>query len=414
MPSPFIADLHIHSRYSLATSKQCDLPHLWAWAQIKGISVVATGDFTHPQWFKELKSQLTPAEPGLFRLKDSYKSEVRELVPESCKAPVRFLLSSEISSIYKRGGKTRKVHNLLYAPDLAAVSKIRKKLDAIGNINSDGRPILGLDSEKLFRIALDCCDDIVLVPAHIWTPWFSVLGSKSGFDSIEECYGDLADRIFAVETGLSSDPPMNWRLSALDRFALLSNSDAHSPEKLGRNANRFNCDRSFAGIFNALKTRKGFEGTLDMFPELGKYHLDGHRKCSVCFDPSGTKMADGLCPKCGKPVTVGVMNRVDALADRKKPVQPKKAPGFKHLVPLKDAISDTIGKGPNTKAVKTVYDPLIEKIGPELTILLLTPYAQIESVAGKRVALAIQKIREGDLHVNAGYDGQFGTVRIFD
>jgi PHP family Zn ribbon phosphoesterase len=277
----FHADLHVHSKYSRATSRDLDLEHLAYWAARKGICVVGTGDFCHPAWRAEIGDKLTPAEPGLFRLRADLEQAVQAKLPAACRTPVRFLLEVEISTIYKKGDKTRKVHHLIYAPDLATVDRMSAALARIGNIASDGRPILGLDSRNLLDIALDSGPDAYLVPAHIWTPWFAALGSMSGFDSIVECYGDLADHIFAVETGLSSDPPMNWRLSMLDRYRLTSNSDAHSPGKLGREATTFDCDLDYFAIRNALKTGQGYVGTVEFFPEEGKYHLDGHRKCEV-------------------------------------------------------------------------------------------------------------------------------------
>ena len=409
----FVADFHIHSKYSMATSKDCDLPHLWAWAKRKGINLVGTGDFTHPQWAKEISQQLEPAEQGLFKLKDKFKKGVAQLVPKTCDKKVRFILTSEISSIYKRGGKTRKVHNLLVAPSIDSASKIANALGKIGNIKSDGRPILGLDSRDLFKIVLDSNPENFLVPAHIWTPWFSVLGSKSGFDSIKECYGELADEIFAVETGLSSDPPMNWRLSMLDRFTLISNSDAHSPGKLGRNANIFDCDLDFSSVKNGLKTGKGFLGTIDLFPDLGKYHLDGHRKCNVCFTPKETLDNGGLCPVCGKPVTVGVMSRVDELADQKDGVKPKGAADFIRQVPLPEILAEIIGQNVGTKKVTALHEKLIYEIGDEFQILLDEPEESLALVAGPIVAKAIERVRKSELLVEAGYDGKYGVVKIF-
>ncbi|HRC85868.1 MAG TPA: endonuclease Q family protein, partial [Thermoanaerobaculia bacterium] len=287
----FYADLHVHSRYSRATSRDADLEHLALSAGRKGLTVVATGDFTHPAWFAELKEKLVPAEPGLFRLRPELEREVARRLPASCQAPTRFLLEVEISTIYKKGEKTRKVHHLIYAASFETAARLRERLAAIGNLASDGRPILGLDSRHLLEITLESGPDAFLIPAHIWTPWFSALGSKSGFDSIEECYGDLAGQIFAAETGLSSDPPMNGRVSALDRFTLVSNSDAHSPPMLGREACRFDCELSYFALRRALETRQGYEGTVEFFPEEGKYHLDGHRACGVRLEPEETRAA---------------------------------------------------------------------------------------------------------------------------
>ncbi len=284
----FHADLHVHSKYSRATSRDLDLEHLAQWACRKGIGVVATGDFTHPAWRAELENKLVPAEGGLYRLRADDEAAIARTLPAACRAPVRFMLEVEISTIYKKGERTRKIHHLIYAPDFATVDRISARLARIGNIASDGRPILGLDSRNLLEIVLEASPDAYLVPAHIWTPWFAALGSQSGFDSIKECYGDLAEHIFAVETGLSSDPPMNWRVSFLDRYRLVSNSDAHSPGKLGREATTFDCERDYFAIKRALETGEGYVGTVEFFPDEGKYHLDGHRKCAVRLEPKET------------------------------------------------------------------------------------------------------------------------------
>ena len=308
----FYADLHVHSKYSRATSPNCDLEHLAVWARKKGIGIVATGDFTHPAWRAELKEKLVPAEPGLFRLRPDLERFVEERLPAACRSPrtaVRFMLSVEISTIYKKFDKTRKIHHLIYTPDFDSTDRVVDSLSRIGNLHSDGRPILGLDSRHLLEIALESGPGSYLVPAHIWTPWFAALGSKSGFDAIDDCYGDLAPHIFAVETGLSSDPPMNWRVSSLDRFRLVSNSDAHSPEKLGREVCVFDTDLDYFALRRALETGEGYEGTLEFFPEEGKYHLDGHRNCHVRLSPGETRERDGVCPACGKPLTVGDASR---------------------------------------------------------------------------------------------------------
>ncbi|OGW67365.1 MAG: DNA helicase UvrD, partial [Nitrospirae bacterium RIFCSPHIGHO2_02_FULL_40_19] len=306
----FIADLHIHSPYSRATSKDMEIENLNRWAQLKGLTVVGTGDFTHPKWLVNLQEKLESAEDGLFRLKPEYESSMVEEVPSSCRRDVRFILSAEISCIYSKNGRTRKVHNLLLVPTFAEAAKINAALSKIGNLKSDGRPILGLDSKVLLNIALDTSPDVLFIPAHAWTPHFSVLGSNSGFDSLEECFEELTSHIYAIETGLSSDPPMNWRLSGLDRVALISNSDAHSPAKLAREANIFDTELSYKGIYNAIKSNnnKNFIGTIEFFPEEGKYHFDGHRDCKRRMHPSDTRQNNGLCPKCGKKVTIGVMH----------------------------------------------------------------------------------------------------------
>ena len=314
----FIADFHIHSHYSRATSQDLTFEHLHKWAQLKGVQVVGTGDLTHPGWLNEMREKLEPAEDGLFRLKDEYARAMQPDVFAACQQPVRFILSGEISTIYKKRDQVRKVHHVVFAPSFDVVEKIQTRLEKIGNIRSDGRPILGLDSKLLLETLLEIDPQAYLIPAHVWTPWFSLFGSKSGFDAIEECFEELTPHIFALETGLSSDPAMNWRVSALDRFALMSNSDAHSPQKLAREANLFDTELSYDAIFDALKSRDNqrFSGTIEFFPEEGKYHLDGHRKCEIAWEPETTLLHKGICSKCGKKVTVGVLHRVNALADR--------------------------------------------------------------------------------------------------
>ncbi|MBM4084784.1 MAG: hypothetical protein FJ272_08350, partial [Planctomycetes bacterium] len=357
----FIADFHIHSHFSVATSKDCNPENLHRWAQVKGLTVVGTGDFTHPQWLTDLKDKLDPAEEGLYRLKSAPSED----------PPLRFVLSGEISSIYKKAGETRKIHNLILLPTFAAAEAINRRLDKIGNIRSDGRPILGLDSCPLLKLVLEECPEAVFIPAHIWTPHFSLFGASSGFDRIEECFEDLTPKILALETGLSSDPPMNWRLSALDRFALVSNSDAHSPRNLAREANLFDTDLSFDGIRSALASRdpKRFLGTLEFFPEEGKYHYDGHRACEVRWKPAQTIAAKEICPKCGKKVTVGVLHRVDELADRPEGVRPEAARHFESLVPLAEIIASAIGMGESSKPVERQYQAIVAAAGSELAAL---------------------------------------------
>ncbi|XOF32445.1 MAG: UvrD-helicase domain-containing protein [Candidatus Electrothrix sp. YB6] len=419
---PYIADLHIHSHYSRATSKASNLDGLAAWAAIKGIDLVATGDFTHPGWFAHLTEKLEPAEPGLFRLKEA--PSLDELVPilppgvqPDC-SKIRFLLSSEISSIYKRGGKVRKVHNILYAPDFDAVRRINTALAGIGNLESDGRPILGLDSKILLEILLEHAPQGFLVPAHIWTPWFSLFGSKSGFDSIEECFDGLSSEIFALETGLSSDPEMNRHISALDRFSLISNSDCHSPAKLGRNCNIFNTDLDFFVLQEALRHpqdadgQQRFQATIEFYPEEGKYHCDGHRKCGVCFEPAQTVEANGICPECGRPLTIGVLYRVMELADREAAVWSEGAPAMHSLIPLPELLGELFNCGSATKKVNTVYGNLINTFGSEFNILLDTPIAEIAPVS-PLLAKAIERVRENKVIRRPGFDGQFGVIQVF-
>src|ERR1700727_929588 len=302
----FHADLHIHSRFSRACSKDCDIEHLSASALRKGVSVIGTGDFTHPAWTAELRETLVPAEPVLFAIRPDLEKRVRRDPPASCAGTVRFMLSVEISTIYRRDERTRKVHHLIYAPSFEAADKITEALAKIGNLASDGRPILGLDSRDLLEITLAADPGCYLVPAHVWTPWFAVLGSKSGFDAVRDCYADLAEHIFAAETGLSSDPAMNWTCSSLDGYRLVSNSDAHSPPMLGREATVFDTEMDYFAMASALKTGRGLDGTLEFIPEQGKYHLDGHRKCGVRLEPGATRARDGICPECGKRRTLGV------------------------------------------------------------------------------------------------------------
>jgi ATP-dependent DNA helicase UvrD/PcrA len=411
----YIADLHIHSPYSRATSKESSLTGLAGWARVKGIQLLGSGDFTHPGWLARLKEELEPAEPGLFRLRDERRipSPLPGVTPPA--KPVRFLLSAEVSSIYKRHGATRKVHNLLYVPDFASAERLNGRLAAIGNIESDGRPILGLDSRDLLEILLESAPGGFLVPAHIWTPWFSLFGSRSGFDAIEECFGDLTPHVFALETGLSSDPEMNRCISALDRFALISNSDCHSPQKLGREANLFATDLDFFALRDALQgnRRDTFHGTVEFFPEEGKYHADGHRACDVCLDPVETRRLGLLCPVCGKPLTVGVQHRVLELADREAPVYGPDAPEVFSLIPLPEVLGEIIGTGSASKGVMAEYARCIARFGSEFGLLLNTPEAEIREAA-PLLGEAVARMREGRVIRRPGYDGEFGVIRVFE
>ena len=412
---PFVADLHVHSYLSRATSRALDLEHLHAWAQRKGIGVVATGDFTHPRWFAELTEKLVPTENGLFRLRDDLAATVDETVAPASRAPVRFILSVEISNIYKRADRVRKVHNLLYAPDFETAARIASRLARIGNIESDGRPILGLDSRDLLEITLASSPDAFLIPAHIWTPWFSALGEKSGFDSLNACFGDLAGHIFAAETGLSSDPAMNWRLSALDRVSLVSSSDAHSPEKLGREASLFNCELSYFALRDALRDRSpAFLGTLEFFPEEGKYHHEGHRICAVNLSPAEAAALGHLCPVCGNPLTGGVASRVAALADRPEGFRSEGAKPFTHLVPLTEVLGEVLGVGASSVRVRTAYDQLLARAGSELHVLTAWPVEDAEREGPPLFGEALRRMRAGEVNRVAGFDGEYGTVRVFD
>ena len=412
----FIADLHVHSKFSRATAKNLDLENLYLWAQYKGIHVVGTGDFVHPKWFKEIEEKLEPAESGLFKLKEKFAKPIDAEIPPSCRGKVRFMLTVEISNIYKRHDKVRKVHNLIFAPTLKAAQKIQAKLGAIGNISSDGRPILGLDSYDLLKITLDADPRNLFVPAHIWTPWFSALGSMGGFDSMEDAFGDLAKHIYAVETGLSSDPLMNWRLKQLDDYILISNSDAHSPSKLGREANIFDTEFSYDGIYKALsdKNDKGLASTIEFFPEEGKYHFDGHRNCQVRWHPKETIKNKGICSVCGKPVTVGVMARVEELADRGEGTKSKRWRPYQNIVALPSLIAEAKDMGSASKAVQEAYMNVLSKLGNEFYILLDCPIADIQRAAGDVLAEGISRMRQGKVEIAAGYDGEFGTIKIFE
>jgi DNA helicase-2/ATP-dependent DNA helicase PcrA len=408
----FHADLHVHSKHSRATSRDLDLEHLAWWAARKGIAVVGTGDCVHPAWLAEIKDKLVPAGNGLFALRGEIEAEIRKTLPPSCRNPVRFMLSVEISTIYKKAERTRKIHHLIYVPDFAAADRLAASLARIGDIASDGRPILGLDSRDLLEIALESGPHSYLVPAHIWTPWFAALGSQSGFDSIAECYGDLADRIFAVETGLSSDPAMNWRVSFLDRYRLTSNSDAHSPGKLGREATRFSCEPDFFAIRRALETGDGYEGTVEFFPEEGKYHLDGHRACGVRLDPAETIAHEGRCPVCGSRVTFGVAHRVEMLADRKEALRPPTAGAVTNLVPLPEILAEIAGGGVASQGVTRAYDRTTAALGSELSVLAAVPVEDIGRL-NPLLGEAVGRLRAGAVSRQAGYDGEYGVIRLF-
>jgi len=410
----FIADLHIHSHFSRATGKQLNLENLDLWGGYKGITVLGTGDCTHPGWLAEIGEKLAPAEAGLYVLKPEFRLSRRGGVPAGAEPPAtRFLVTGEISSIYKKNGQTRKVHTLVLLPSLEAGRELSRRLGQLGNVISDGRPILGLDAKHVLEVILEIDADSLVIPAHIWTPWFSVLGSKSGFDSLEECYEDMLDHIHALETGLSSDPPMNWRLSSLDRFALVSNSDAHSPQKIGREANIFDTGLSYPAIAAALKTKEGFLGTLEFFPDEGKYHLDGHRRCGQRLEPAESKNYRGLCPVCRKPLTLGVLHRVLDLGDRPPASEPPGARPYQHLVPLPEIISEVVQCGPESKKVTELYFRLLQNLGPELNILRHMPLTEIARQGGALLAAGIDRMRREQVHIEGGYDGEYGVVRLF-
>ncbi|MEN9327923.1 MAG: hypothetical protein RI947_731 [Candidatus Parcubacteria bacterium] len=410
-----IVDLHIHSHYSRATSKDCNLEGLYRWGKIKGIAIIGTGDFTHPEWFAELREKLEPAEKGLYKLKDSLAREVDKLVPESVRAnPIRFILTVEIATIYKKGDKVRKLHNLIIAPDFQAVSEINARLERIGNLKADGRPILGLDSKELLRISMEANPDNLYVPAHIWTPWFGMFGSKSGFDSIQEAFEELSPQIRAIETGLSSDPYMNWRIDELQSVTILSNSDAHSPQKLGREASVINCDMNYDAIIGAIKTNDTrFVGTIEFYPAEGKYHYDGHRDCKVSFSPAQTREHNGICPVCHRPLTVGVDYRVSELANKPEDYKPTTAKQVEYIIPLVEIVAELKGVGSGSKAVVAEYQRIIASLGHEFEILRNVDVEVIKREGFEDLAYAITRMRRHDIHIEPGYDGVYGVITLF-
>ncbi len=407
----YIADLHIHSHYSRATSKEMTPENLWLWAQLKGIKVIGTGDLTHPGWLMELSEKLKMAPNGLFVLKEEYR---RMSLPEAVKDEVYFMLTGEVSSIYKKGGDLKKIHNLIFLPRLEDAFKLQGVLSRVANIEADGRPIVGMDAKDLLEIVLSISPSAVLLPAHAWTPHFSIFGSESGFDSVEECFEDYTDHIWAIETGLSSDPPMNWMVSKLDRFTLVSNSDAHSPQRIGREANLLEGEISYEAIREAIRTRKGFLGTIEFFPQEGKYHFDGHKNCKVVFSPEETIKNNYLCPKCKERVTIGVMHRVHLLADRKDGERPLGAPSYTSLVPLMEIIAEAYGVGVGSKRVETEYFHMLSQLGNEFHILMLADLDEIERCSSYIVREGIKRVREGRVKITPGYDGVYGKIRIFE
>jgi len=394
----FFADFHIHSKYSRATSKDMDIKHIAEWAKLKGITLMGTGDFTHHLWLEELKHNLEDLGNGLFKYQDIY-----------------FILTTEVSSIYSKRGKTYRIHNMVFSPSFKTTDKINERLSRLGNLASDGRPILGLDAAELARIIFDIDENCMIVPGHIWTPWFSLFGSMSGFDKIADCFEEQTPKIFALETGLSSDPAMNWRLSALDRFTLISNSDSHSPSKIGREANVFDCELNYKTIREVLKTKdkKRFLYTIEFFPEEGKYHFDGHRLCAARLSPKETRQNNGRCPKCGRPITVGVMNRVEQLADRPEGYVPTNNIPFKNLIPLDEIIAEARGVAKGAVAVERDYRSFLAKYGTEFNILLGASKEDLMKGLPPRVAEGIIRVREGKVNIKAGFDGEYGIVSIF-
>ena len=396
----FIADFHIHSKYSRATSKDMDIPHLDEMAKLKGIDLVGTGDFTHPVWLDSLKRTLSPEEDGLYRFRNTL-----------------FILTTEVNNIFYSHGITRKIHNLIFAPGFEAVEKINKKLARFGDLHSDGRPTLKMEAKDLVETVLASHEDAFVVPAHIWTPWFSLFGANFGFDSIEECFGECTKYIYALETGLSSDPQMNWRVSSLDRFTLISNSDAHSPSRLGREANVFSQRIGYKDIKKILreKNKEKFLYTIEFFPQEGKYHYDGHRRCGLCFSPGESRKHKNLCPKCGQPLTIGVMHRVESLADRDEGFKgTENNIPFKHLIPLSEIIAEALGQGVDTKAVEDRYRGITQRLGGEFEVLLEVPEAELSRSISSRIVEGIMRVRKGKVKIRCGYDGVYGKVRVFD
>ncbi len=393
-----IADLHIHSRYSRATSREMDLPHLARWARWKGIDLLGTGDFTHPEWFRTLKESLEPAGEGIYRYQGA-----------------NFLLTVELSAVWNQDGRVRRVHFLVLAPDIPGAERINEELGKLGNLAADGRPTFGVPGKRLLEVVFGAEPEAVVIPAHAWTPWYSIFGSNSGFDSLEEALGEMAGKIFAIETGLSSDPPMNWRLSALDRLSLVSFSDAHSPAKLGREACVFDLpELSYRELVAAIRDRDPtrFLFTVEFFPEEGKYHYDGHRSCGVVLHPREAERLGNRCPVCGRPLTVGVLHRVEELADRPEGYRPEGVVPYRSLVPLEEIIAQALGKRPGTKGVRQEYLRLVERFGGEFRVLLDLPEEEIRREIPERIAQAILKVRHGELEIRPGYDGVYGEIRI--
>ncbi len=425
----FIADFHIHSKYSRATSPDMDLEHLEQWAKIKGIKVMGSGDYTHPAWFKELTSKLEPAEKGLFKLKPQVLKAVKKndtgwYAPSQKPDEVRYMLTTELSCIYSKNNRTRKIHLMIFAPNFSFVEKFNTHLGWLGNLKADGRPILGLDAKEVAKIALNISPEAVIVPAHIWTPWFSLFGSMSGFNTIQECFEDYSRYIYALETGLSSDPAMIWRVPGIDGITLISNSDSHSPQRIGREANMFEGkDLSYQKIIEAIRLGSRvpqtnslrMTGTVEFFPEEGKYHYDGHRACKIVFSPKESKEHKNICPVCKKRLTIGVMNRVDELADPKRPegYQAKGALPYLSLIPLAEIISDAIGIGVGTKAVNKEYEELINKFSNEFNILMNASAEELKRATKPEIAEGIIRVREKRVKIEPGYDGEYGKVKIF-
>lgn len=409
----YIADLHVHSRYSMATAKTCDLEHLEYWGKKKGIRVLGTGDFTHPAWRAEMRAKLVMDKDGLYRLKAEYSIRENGESKAYQTGDSRFVVTGEISCVYKKHGKTRRVHNLLLLPDLDAADRISQRLKTIGNISADGRPVLKLDSRDLLELMLDNCPGGMLIPAHIWTPHYSVFGAFSAFDRLEDCFEDLTPYIYALETGLSANPSMFWQISALDKYQLISNSDAHSPAKLGREAAVLEGEPSWTGIRKAFQTGAGLHGTIEFFPEEGKYHFDGHRNCKVCLRPEETAALDGRCPECGGKLTVGVSSRIARLSDRDYGFCPEGAKSYESLMPLAEVVGACMGRKDSSVVVQREYERLLAVLGPELSILRELPLEELQHTGGSLFAEGIRRLRCGEVKRIPGYDGEYGKILLF-
>jgi uncharacterized protein (TIGR00375 family) len=398
----FAADFHLHSRYSRATSTNMNIEALDGWAKVKGIKILGTGDFTHPQWLLEIKEKLEPAEPGLFKLKGK-------------NGPTRFILTAEISCIYSKKNQVRKVHIVVFAPSITAVEKINTQLAWIGNLRADGRPILGLDAKELAKIVLGSSSECLVVPAHAMTPWFGIFGSKSGFDSLEECFEDYTKNIYAIETGLSADPAMLWRIPDGQRVTLLSNSDAHSPQKLGREANVFDVGIDYYQITEAIKQKdpKKFLYTIEFFPEEGKYHYDGHRLCNFSCSPKESRQSGAACPVCQKPLTIGVLSRIEELAKKPEGFKPEGAIPYKNMVPLEEIIADALKVMAASIQVQIEYESLIKNFGSEFSVLLASSLEDLKKVTLPEIAEGIIRVRGGKVNVIPGYDGVYGKIKVF-
>ena len=431
----FIVDLHIHSHYSRATSKDSTLEGLYRWGKIKGINIIGTGDFTHPLWFAEMKEKLETAEPGLFKLREDIAKKIDSTLPQSVRINlIRFILTVEIATIYSKTGKVRKLHNLVVAPSFETAANINSQLDRIGNLKADGRPILGMDSKRLLQMCLDTDRRLLYIPAHIWTPWFAMFGSKSGFNSIEEAFEELAPEVKAIETGLSSDPFMNWRLKELQNVAIISSSDAHSPQKLGREAtiitlspkSRLRQDYggqaevqspkslSYDSIIDSIRTNdERLVGTIEFFPQEGKYHFDGHHACNVKFTPKETKKHNGICPVCHRPLTIGVDYRVSEIADHTEDFKPKHHKVVEYIIPLPELLAEMVGTGSSSKKVKTEYERIIAGLGTEFDILRKMSITDIYKNGFQDLSKIIERMRKGDIFIEPGYDGVYGVIKVF-